>query len=71
VLNVRQTAEFFGTTEKCIRKRIERGMLPYRKLGARIVFVRTELEDFVSKLPGLTIKDAELNALLRSGQAMR
>jgi excisionase family DNA binding protein len=61
ILSVRQAAEFFGTTEKAIRRRIEGGKLPYRKMGTKVVFIKSDLERFVERLPGLSPRDAEAN----------
>jgi excisionase family DNA binding protein len=45
-------------TEKAVRKRIERGQLPYRKLGRRILIPVDELDQFLAALPGKTAADA-------------
>ena len=36
---------------------VERGQLPYRKLGRRVLFLRAELEEFLEALPGLRPAD--------------
>ena len=45
-------------TEKALRKRIERGQIPYRKFGRRILIPLQELEKFLAALPGKTAEEA-------------
>ena len=66
-LDVSSTAEFFGMTEKGIRKRVERRMIPFRKWGGRIVFVKEELEKFVDSLPGCSLDEAQINEEKKRG----
>jgi hypothetical protein len=51
ILGIRETGELLGLTEKATRARIERGDIPARRLGGRVVVLRTELEAFVAALP--------------------
>jgi hypothetical protein len=44
---------------------VARGLVPYRKLGSRVVFRRSELEQWIENLPGVSLKDAELNRKAR------
>lgn len=61
-LDIRATAEFMGTTEKTIRARIARGVLPYKKLGGRLFCLKTELLKYLSELPGISVEQARRNA---------
>jgi hypothetical protein len=51
LLDVTGAADLLGTTPACVRARIARHRLPCRKDHGRIVFLRSELEEFVASLP--------------------
>lgn len=51
VLRVPAVARLIGTTELNARRMIDRGQLPARKLGRRVVVLRAELENFLRALP--------------------
>ena len=55
-------------TQKTIRARVDRGLLPYRKWGGRIVFIRSEIEEFFQNLPGRSADEALRNQVERQGQ---
>lgn len=61
VLDVRGAAAFIGTTEKTLRGMIDRQRIPFRRLNSRIVLLRSELESFLSGLPGCTLDEARAN----------
>ena len=65
VLDVAGAALLLGATHKAVRQRIARRLLPYRKLGSRILFLRTELEEFLAALPGCTLSEAQQNLEVR------
>jgi len=56
-LTTEEVALLLGRTQKAIRRMVERGQLPYRKLGRRVLFLRAELEEFLEALPGLRPAD--------------
>ncbi len=56
--SIAQGAEYLGLTEKAFRKWLERGRIPYRKLGRRVLIPRNDLEQFLADLPGRTAKEA-------------
>ncbi len=58
VLDVRTASELIGTTEKVVRARVARRLLPFRRSGGRIVFLREELLEFYRQLPGCTLTEA-------------
>jgi hypothetical protein len=60
-LDVRGAAVFLGTTEKALRGMIARQLVPYRRLNSRIVLVRSDLEQFLDGLPGVTLDEARTN----------
>ncbi len=57
-LKVSETASLLGTTPKSVRRRIERGELPYRRWGRRVLIPADELESFLRGLPGKTADEA-------------
>lgn len=61
VLDVTAASSFLGMSEKTIRARVARRMIPFRRFGGRIVFLRAELEGFLKNLPGCGMEEAERN----------
>ena len=57
-LTIPEAAPPLGMTEKALRKRIERGQIPYRKFGRRVLIPLQELEEFLAALPGKTAEEA-------------
>jgi len=49
--SVAQAARIIGKTELATRRAIERGQLPARRWGRRIVILADELESFLRALP--------------------
>jgi hypothetical protein len=60
-------AAFLGETPKTARAQVDRGLLPYRKLGGRIVFIIDEVQEFLRRLPGVTADEALANVVKRNG----
>jgi excisionase family DNA binding protein len=65
VLDVATMARELGATEKTIRAQLARGLLPYRRLGARVIFVRAEVQEFLRRLPGVGLDEAIANVQAR------
>jgi hypothetical protein len=61
LLDVASGAVFLGVTEKALRARVARRLVPFRRFGGRLVFVRAELETFVSTLAGCSVSEAIAN----------
>ena len=57
VLDLRSTARFLGITEHTLRARVSRRLVPFRKWGARIIFLRSELVEFFRQLPGCPLEE--------------
>ncbi len=57
-LTVDETAKKLKTTPKGIRHRIDRGQLPFKRWGRRILIPVGELENFLASLPGRTAEEA-------------
>lgn len=69
MLDVARAAVFLGATEKTLRARIARGLLPYRRDGKRIVLIRRELLAFLDALDGVSMVQALANLKQRQGPA--
>ena len=57
-LDVRGVALMLDKSETAVRHLVERRALPFRKLNGRILFLRSELEEFLLTLPGCTPEEA-------------
>jgi predicted DNA-binding transcriptional regulator AlpA len=55
LLDIRNAAVLLGLTEKGLRRQVERGRVPHRRLGRKLVFIQRELELWVADLPGVTL----------------
>lgn len=60
-LDVRGASIFYGGTEKQIRGLVDRRLIPFKRLGGRIVFLRAELETWLSSLDGCSLAEARMN----------
>jgi hypothetical protein len=67
ILDVAAAAELLGVTEKCIRARVARQLLPHRIWGARVCFLRAEVMAFLTRLEGCTVDEALGNLKARAG----
>ncbi len=52
-MRIPQAAIFLGLTSKALRRAVQRGQVPYRRWGGRIIFIEAELKCFLYDLPGL------------------
>lgn len=66
LLDVRAAAKLLGTSEKTIRARVSRRLLPFRKFSGRVVFRRSELEQFLQDMPGCLPEEAKRNLEARN-----
>ncbi len=69
LLDVHATAELFGCSEKVIRARASRGLLPCRYWGGRLLFLRNEVELFMERFPGVKLDEALSNLKIRTGRS--
>ena len=65
LLDVRAASTRWAGRNGSLRGFVAHGLVPYRKLGSRVVFRRSELEQWIENLPGVSLKDAELNRKAR------
>ena len=66
-ISVKKGAEWMGTTEKCLRRRIDRGLVPHKKVGRSILLWKSELEEWRQQLPGCDVETALANLKSRNG----
>ena len=52
VMNIKQVADYLGISMDAVRKRCQRGQLPFHRIASRLYFSRMEIDD--------TILDREL-----------
>jgi len=57
LLTVEEAATMLGRTPHAIYRMVARRQLPYRKAQKRLVFVESELQAFISALPGVTLDE--------------
>jgi len=69
LLDVRGAAQLLGTTERAIRHQVARQVLPFRRRGRRVIFLRAELENFINTLPGCSLEEAQNQIKRRQGEA--
>lgn len=60
-MDLRTATGFLGGTEKQTRGLVARRLIPFRRLGGRIIFLRSELEQWLSTLDGCTLLEARQN----------
>jgi hypothetical protein len=68
VKDVATIARELGDTEKGIRAKVTRGLIPYRRLGSRIIFVDDEISAWLRQLPGVGVDQALENLAARGGE---
>jgi len=67
ILGVKEAAAWIGThkgeeiKEGTVRHRARCGLLPSRRWGSRIIFIKSELEEFFRDLPGTSVEEAIKN----------
>jgi hypothetical protein len=61
VFDVRCGSRFLGWSEKKTRGLVARNLIPFRRQSGRIIFLRTELEQWLASLPGVTLDEARKN----------
>lgn len=66
ILDVSAAAVFLGISEKGLRARVARRMIPFKRWGGRVCFLRAELLDFLRSLDGCRVDEALQNGRERS-----
>jgi hypothetical protein len=67
LLDVRATAQFIGGSEKQVRGMVERRLIPFKRMGNRIVFLRRDIEAWLMALDGCSVESALENMARRRG----
>jgi hypothetical protein len=67
LLGVPEAAVLIGMSQKMLRSKCARRLIPFKKLGHRLVFLRNELEVWVEGLDGCTPEEARENLEQRQG----
>jgi hypothetical protein len=57
ILDVAAGSGLLGITQKSLRARVARREVPFRRFVSRIVFLRSELMQFLVELPGLSLEE--------------
>lgn len=56
-------ARYMGMTEGALRKAIERGDVPFRRRGRRIILIQEELSSYLDQLPGRRLDEVQDGAV--------
>lgn len=67
LLDVASAAALLGMTDRALRARVARRVVPFRKLGGRVLFRRDELIEFFRRLDGCNLDQALANIQARKG----
>jgi len=54
----RQVADYLGVSPNAIHVLVNRGLLPVRRQGRRLIFVKAEIDEFFASLPGISVREA-------------
>ena len=54
----RQLAEYLGVSPNAVHVLVNRGLLPVRRQGRTLVFVKGEIDQFFASLPGVSVREA-------------
>ena len=65
ILDVAAVAEWLGVSQDTIRARVARQQIPYRKWGKRIIFRRSEVDEYFKQLEGVSMEEALANERAR------
>jgi hypothetical protein len=68
ILDIQAASKTYGGSPGFWRSRVERRDVPFHRLGGRIVFIRSELEQFFAELPGCSPEEAKTALMARRGE---
>jgi excisionase family DNA binding protein len=60
-MTTKECGRLIGRSAGAIRNLVLRRQIPFRKLGGRLLFLRSEIEQWIDDSPGLKIKDLEVD----------
>ncbi len=52
-------SEFLGRSSGAIRNLVMRRAIPYRKVGGRLMFIKSEIKEWIENSPGVRLQDLE------------
>ena len=58
-LKIDEASTLVGSTPEALYRKVERGQIPYRKWGRRVLFKQSELLMFLDNLPGMRPEDVK------------
>jgi len=58
-LDTREAGDFLRKSPAAVRNLVMRKIIPFRKVGGRLLFIREELEQWILRSPGVRIDDLE------------
>ena len=61
LLDVRSCSAFCGWSEKKTWGMLKRRLIPFRKMGGRVIFLRAEIEAWLLTFDGCTLEEAAKN----------
>ena len=61
LMDVRGLAVYLGTSEHCVRSRVRRREIPFKKMGGRLLFRKHEIDRYLEQLPGCDLDEAVQN----------
>lgn len=68
ILDVTGAANTYGGSPKMWRGRVARRLVPFRRWGGRVIFLRSELDAFfMQSLKGCLLEEAVVNDEIRRG----
>lgn len=65
LLDIAKASQLLGCSEKLLRARVARRLVPFRRFSGRIVFLRSELLAFIEQLDGCRPDEARANEAMR------
>jgi len=57
-----QCADFLGRSPGAIRNLVMRRKIPFRKPGGRLIFIRSEIIQWIEQAPGITPEEIAANS---------
>ena len=57
--NSKEAAEYLRRTEGAIRKLVLRRAIPFHKPGGRLLFVKSEIDQWIQRSEGVTLEKLE------------
>lgn len=67
LLYIPDAARYLGKTEGALRMLVARGLVPYRRVGGRIIFFQDELDLWLDGAPGVRPEDLNISCRARCG----